>query len=174
MSTPRRWLSNLDRNLERWALLVFYSMLVITMAAEVLRREVFSYSSVWGEEIVRYAFIYLVWIGAAAAVRERAHIRIDVIFEFVSPRVKALLYLFGDFVMLAVAVVALYWSWESVAVSFKYGSVSHGLRLPLVWFLSAVPIGFALLVYRVLQSIRRDLSDLRHGRPVFEGQRLFD
>lgn len=123
---------------------------------------------------MRYAFIYLVWIGAAAAVRERAHIRIDVIFEFVSPRVKALLYLFGDFVMLAVAVVALYWSWESVAVSFKYGSVSHGLRLPLVWFLSAVPIGFALLVYRVLQSIRRDLSDLRHGRPVFEGQRLFD
>jgi TRAP-type C4-dicarboxylate transport system permease small subunit len=174
MSTPRSWLSNLDRNLERWALLVFYSMLVITMAVEVLRREVFSYSSVWGEEIVRYAFIYLVWIGAAAAVRERAHIRIDVIFEFVSPRVKALLYLFGDFVMLAVAVVALYWSWESVAVSFKYGSVSHGLRLPLVWFLSAVPIGFALLVYRVLQSIRRDLSDLRHGRPVFEGQRLFD
>ena len=108
MNTSRRtWLSNLDRNLERWALLVFYSMLVITMAVEVLRREVFSYSSVWGEEVVRYAFIYLVWIGAAAAVRERAHIRIDVIFEFVSPRVKALLYLFGDLVMLVVACFAL-------------------------------------------------------------------
>jgi C4-dicarboxylate transporter DctQ subunit len=77
MNTSRHWLSNLDRNLERWALLVFYSMLVITMAVEVVRREVFSYSSVWGEEIVRYSFIYLVWIGAAAAVRERAHIRID-------------------------------------------------------------------------------------------------
>jgi C4-dicarboxylate transporter DctQ subunit len=174
MNTSRHWLSNLDRNLERWALLVFYSMLVITMAVEVVRREVFSYSSVWGEEIVRYSFIYLVWIGAAAAVRERAHIRIDVIFEFVSPRVKALLYLFGDLVMLVVAGFALYWSWESVAVSWKYGSVSHGLRLPLTWFLSAVPIGFALLLYRLLQSIRRDLSDLRHGRPVFEGEQLFD
>jgi len=51
-------LATIDRNLERWALLVFYSMLVITMAVEVLRREVFAYSSVWGEEIVRYAFIY--------------------------------------------------------------------------------------------------------------------
>jgi TRAP-type C4-dicarboxylate transport system permease small subunit len=38
----------------------------------------FSYSSIWGEEIVRYSFIYLAWIGAASAVRERAHIRIDV------------------------------------------------------------------------------------------------
>lgn len=174
MSTSRHWVSDLDRNLERWALLVFYSMLVITMAVEVLRREVFAYSSVWGEEIVRYAFIYLVWIGAAAAVRERAHIRIDVIFELVSPRLKALLYLFGDLVMLVVAVFALYWSWESVAVSLKFGSVSHGLRLPLTWFLSAVPVGFVLLLYRLQQSIRRDLSDLRHGRPVFEGERLFD
>jgi len=174
MNKWRTVLTNLDRNLERWALLVFYSMLVITMAVEVLRREVFSYSSVWGEEVVRYAFIYLVWIGAAAAVRERAHIRIDVIFEFVSPRVKALLYLFGDLVMLVVACFALYWSWESVAVSLKYGSVSHGLRVPMTWFLSAVPIGFVLLLYRLQQSIRRDLSDLRHGRPVFEGERLFD
>ena len=59
-------------------------------------------------------------------------------------------------------------------MSLKYGSVSHGLRLPLTWFLSAVPIGFLLLLYRLQQSIRRDLSDLRHGRPVFEGEKLFD
>jgi TRAP-type C4-dicarboxylate transport system permease small subunit len=174
MNKRHGFLANLDRNLERWALLVFYSMLVITMAVEVLRREVFAYSSVWGEEIVRYAFIYLVWIGAAAAVRERAHIRIDVIFEFCSMRVKALLYLFGDLVMLVVACFALYYSWESLLVSLKYGSVSHGLRVPMVWFLSAVPIGFSLLLFRLLQSLRRDISDIRHGRPVFEGERLFD
>ena len=174
MNKRRNLLAHLDRNLERWALLVFYSMLVITMAIEVLRREVFAYSSVWGEEIVRYAFIYLVWIGAAAAVRERAHIRIDVIFEACSMRVKALLYLFGDLVMLVVACFALYWSWESVMVSVKFNSVSHGLRVPMVWFLSAVPIGFSLLLYRLLLSIRRDLSDLRNNRPVYEGERLFD
>ena len=174
MSKWRRSLEKLDRNLERWALLVFYSMLVITMAVEVLRREVFSYSSVWGEEIVRYAFIYLVWIGAASAVRERAHLRIDVIFEFCSVRAKALLYLFGDLVMLVVACFALYWSWESLMVSLKYGSVSHGLRVPMVWFLSAVPIGFCLLLYRLQQSLRRDISDIRHGRPVYQGERMYD
>lgn len=174
MSNWRQSLINVDRNLERWALLVFYCMLVVTMAVEVLRREVFSYSSVWGEEIVRYSFIYLVWIGAAAAVRERAHIRIDVIFEFCSMRVKALLYLFGDLVMLVVSCFALYYTWETLMVSLRFGSVSHGLRVPMTWFISAVPIGFCLLLYRLQQSIRRDLSDLLHGRPVFEGERLFD
>jgi TRAP-type C4-dicarboxylate transport system permease small subunit len=63
-----------DKNAERWLLLLFYVMLVLTMFIEVVRRELFAYSSIWGEEIVRYSFIYLAWIGAAAAVKERGHI----------------------------------------------------------------------------------------------------
>lgn len=167
-------LSTLDRNLERWALLIFYMMLVITMAVEVIRREVFAYSSVWGEEIVRYAFIYLAWIGAAAAVRERAHIRIDVIMHYVGPRTKAALYIFGDLVMAAVALTALYWSWETVLVSAKFGSVSAGLRVSMVWFLLAVPVGFGLMLLRLAQSFLRDLRALRDGTPVHEGNQLFD
>lgn len=167
-------LQRLDKNAEKWALLVFYVMLVLTMAIEVLRREVFSYSSIWGEEIVRYSFIYLAWVGAAAAVKERAHIRIDVIMHYLGPRMKALLYIFGDLVMFAVAVIALYWSWEAVHVSWKFGSVSHGLRISMVWFLLAVPVGFALMILRLVQSMLRDVRCLRDGTDVYEGDKLFD
>lgn len=167
-------LKSLDKNAERWALLVFYTMLVATMAIEVLRREFFAYSSIWGEEVVRYAFIYLVWIGAAAAVHERAHIRIDVLFNYVSPRVKALLYIFGDLVMLVIAVLAVFWSAETVAVSAEFGSISHGLRISMVWFLLAVPIGFTLMIIRLVQSLVRDVADFRAGRKPYEGARLFD
>jgi len=169
-----RILKALDKNAERWLLLVFYVMLVGTMFVEVIRREVFSYSSIWGEEMVRYAFIYLAWIGAAAAVKERGHIRIDVILYYVPNIVKTLIYMFGDVIMFMVAMVALYYSWESVSVSWKFGSVTHGLRVSQVWFLFAVPFGFALVTLRLVQSILRDLSDLRGGRPVYEGDKLFD
>jgi C4-dicarboxylate transporter DctQ subunit len=164
----------LDKNAERWLLLVFYVMIVATMAIEVLRREIFAYSSVWGEEIVRYCFIYLAWIGASAAVRERAHIRIDVLFHSAGPRVKALLYMFGDLVMLAVALIAAYWSFASVATSWHFGSVSAGLRVSMVFFLAAVPFGFALMMVRLIQSLLRDIDDFRAKRPVYEGERLFD
>ncbi|MEM1431808.1 MAG: TRAP transporter small permease [Pseudomonadota bacterium] len=167
-------LDALNRNAERWALLVFYVMLVATMFIEVLRREILSFSSIWGEEIVRYSFIYLAWIGAAAAVKERGHIRIDVIMNYVGRRVKAVLYMFGDIVMFVVAVIALYYSYEAVHVSWKFGSVTHGLRISQVWFLSAVPIGFALVTFRLIQSFLRDLNDFRNGRPVYEGDKLFD
>lgn len=168
------WLRKLDQNAERWALLVFYTMLVGTMFIEVLRRELLAYSSIWGEEIVRYSFIYLAWIGAAAAVKERGHIRIDVILHYLGRRARALVYMFGDIVMFVVAVIALYFSFETVLVSARFGSVTHGLRISQVWFLSAVPIGFTLVIIRLVQSFLRDLADLRAGRPVYEGDKLFD
>jgi TRAP-type C4-dicarboxylate transport system permease small subunit len=168
------FIRTLDRNAERWALLVFYTMLVVTMAVEVLRREIFAYSSIWGEEIVRYSFIYLAWIGAASAVKERAHIRIDVILHYLGARAKALVYIFGDLVMFGVALIALWYSFETVMVSAKFGSVSHGLRVSMVWFLMAVPLGFGLMILRLVQSFLRDLRSLRDGTSVYEGDRLFD
>ena len=169
-----RYLKLIDQNAERWALLVFYVMVVITMAIEVLRRELFAYSSIWGEEMVRYSFIYLAWIGAAAAVKERAHIRIDVIMHYLGRRTKALVYMFGDVVMLGVALIALFYSFETVMVSYKFGSVTHGLRVSMVWFLMAVPTGFALVSLRLIQSFLRDLRDLRAGNNVYEGDTLFE
>ncbi len=170
----RRILKQIDQNGERWLLLVFYSMIVMTIAIEVLRRFVLSYSSIWGEEIARYAFIYLVWIGVSAAVSERAHIRIDVLMHYLSPRGKAFVYLLGDFVMLIVALFALFYSFETLMTSIKFGSVTHGLRIAQAWFLAAVPFGFTLTCIRLIQSIWRDWGDMRGGRSVFEGHRLFD
>ncbi len=167
-------LRKIDQDGERWLLLILYAMIVATISTEVIRRFVLSYSSIWGEEIARYAFIYLAWIGASSAIRERAHIRIDVILHYLGPKTKAAIYLFGDFATLTLAVIALYWSLEPILTSLKFGSVTHGLRISNAWFLAAVPIGFAMMVFRLGQSILRDWRDLRSGRPVFEGAKLFD
>ncbi|MEM6465931.1 MAG: TRAP transporter small permease subunit, partial [Pseudomonadota bacterium] len=73
-----------------------------------------------------------------------------------------------------VAVIALYWSYEAVHISAKFGSVTDGLRISKVWFLMAVPIGFTLVVWRLLQSLYRDFQSLKAGTPVYEGDTLFD
>ncbi len=170
----RELLRDIDRNGERWLLLVLYSFIVLAIFIEVLRRFVFLYSSVWGEETARYAFIYLVWIGASAAVRERAHIRIDVITHYLPQRGVGFIYLFGDLVTAVLACLAIYWSMDPVLVSLKLGNVTDGLRIVRAWFLIAVPLGFSMMMLRLVQSILRDLQDIRSGRPVFTGTKLFD
>ena len=164
----------LDDHGERWLLLPLYALIVITIFVEVFRRFALSYSSIWAEEIARYAFIYVSWIGASAAIKERAHIRIDVILPFVGDRGRGILMIIGDLVTIVLAVVSFWWSLETVITSIKFGSVTHGLRLSQAWFLAAVPLGFAMIIFRLIQSVIRDFGDVYAGRPIYEGKKLFD
>src|SRR3546814_17855783 len=120
----REVLSWLDENAERWMLLFLYSFIVLVIAIEVLRRFVLMYSSVWGEEAARYAFLYLVWIGAAVAVRDRAHIRIAVLTHLLPPRGSALFYLLGELLPVARACFAIYCSRVPGLVSCVFGRVT--------------------------------------------------
>lgn len=170
----REVIRKVDKHGERWLLLVFYSMIVATIATEVVRRFGLNYSSIWGEEIARYSFIYLAWIGASAAVKERAHIRIDVILHYLPSRGKIAVYLLGDILMVVLAVFCLYWSLKPIATSIEFDSVTHGLRISQAWFTAAVPLGFSMILFRLVQSINRDIRDFYHGRSAFAGNTLFD
>ena len=170
----KKIIREIDKNGERYLLLPLYTMIVVTISIEVVRRSLLSYSSIWAEEVARYAFIYVAWIGASLAIKERAHIRIDLILSYLSNRNRIFVFIFGDIVTLILAVLAIYWSMESVLNSIHYGSVTHGLRISQAFFLAAVPLGFAMMVVRLVQSIQRDWKDLKAGRPVFEGNKLFD
>jgi len=164
----------IDRNSERWLLLTFYALIILTVAIEVIRRFVLNYSSVWGEELARYAFIYLAWIAAAAAVRDRAHIRIDVLVNLGGPRIQRLGWWLSDIATLVLAVWALWLSISPVLTSLNFGSVTPGLRLSQAIFLMAIPIGFLLVASRVVQTMMEDIRRMRRGEPPFEGRKLFD
>ena len=169
----KKIIKSLDDNFERWLMFGFYTHIVAIVFIEVIRRFVFSYSSVWAEETARYAFIYLVWLGAAAAIKDRSHIKIDIIYSFVSEATKPYLYLLGEFVTLLFASVALYYSAEGVLATIKYETVTSGLQVSQAWFTFAVPFGLTILILRILQRIYLDFADIRAKPPVFEGKKMF-
>jgi TRAP-type C4-dicarboxylate transport system permease small subunit len=167
-------LQALDRDGERWAMLVFYAFCCIVIVQEVVRRFGLNFSSAWGEEAARYAFIYLGWIGAAYAVRERAHIRFDILLQRMGARGKAIVFIVAEVATIAFACIALYWSLHTIGTLLQFGAETPVLRVNKAWFEAAVPIGFSLVVFRSLQGIVRDWADLRAGREPFAGKAMFE
>ena len=102
----RAFLRGIDRNGERYLMLVFYCFIVFVIVTEVIRRFVLDFSSLWGEEAARMAFIYLGWVGASYAVKERAHIRFDIVTSKLSPKLAGCVYLFSEVATLVFAVFA--------------------------------------------------------------------
>jgi C4-dicarboxylate transporter, DctQ subunit len=170
----RNLLRHVDRNGERYLMLVFYCFIVFVIVMEVVRRFVLDFSSLWGEEAARYAFIYLGWVGASYCVKQRAHIRFDVLLHLLPPRLHGYVYLLGEACTLVFAGFALYWSLQTIGTQLQFDSLAPAMRVSQVWFSAAVPAGFSMMTARILQSAWRDIQDIRAGRPAFAGTLLFD
>ena len=106
--------------------------------------------------------------------KNRSHIRIDVIYSLVPERHHVWLYMFADLATMAFAVVAFYYSMIPIMTSLEFNSVTDGLRINRAFFLVAVPLGFALTMLRVTQNLVRDVADHQAGRPVYRGKKLFE
>lgn len=170
----KRLLGALDRNVERYLMLACYVFCCAVIIQDVARRFLLNYSAAWSQETAQYAFIYLGWIGAAYAVKERAHIRFDILQSRLPERWHGYVSVASELATIAFAIIALRYSLGTVATLWGYGAGTPVLQVSLVWAAAAVPIGFVLILIRSLQSIRRDVSDMRAGRSVFKGKALFE
>lgn len=164
----------LDRNAERYLMLACYVFCCAVIIQDVARRFLLNYSAAWSQETAQYAFIYLGWIGAAYAVKERAHIRFDILQNKLPERMHGWIFIAGEIATIIFALIALRFSMHTIGTLWQYGGATPVLRVSKIWAEAAVPIGFALIVLRSLQAMARDIGDMRAGRSVFKGKALFE
>ena len=145
-----------------WLWLLLMAIIVIN----VLLRYAFGEGRIEFEEIQWHLYATGFLLGLGYALKEDAHIRVDVLHERFSPTLKAWIELYGLLLLLLpfVAVVLIY-SLPFVRVSFEFGevSVSPG-GLPLRWAIKAMlPLGFLLLLLAALSRLSRVWAFLFFG-----------
>ena len=67
----------LDANLEKYCCVVLMSVMTVIIFVQVVARYVFQNSLSWSEELARYIFIWLVYLGISYGCQMRKHIKID-------------------------------------------------------------------------------------------------
>lgn len=162
MFPPRR-LIRWYRCLNAWILngLIFVLLggMVLLATAQILMRNLFSYSLFWGDDLIQLALLWLVMSGAVAAAHTGEHLRINILAQFISPSVKPWMYAAIHAFTAAVCAVLTWQSVSMVLESLKYGDVMFG-ELP-AWAAQLVmPIGFGLLAFNYTV---RCLSEVFHG-----------
>lgn len=90
---------------------------VLVMTGQITLRLVFNNPLSWPEEVVRYFFVWVVFLGSTVAVTRDAHIRVLVAIESYGPRVRKL----SDWLDWAVNVFVFgflaYWGFD---LAYKY------------------------------------------------------
>ncbi|RCS22135.1 TRAP transporter small permease [Phyllobacterium salinisoli] len=158
-SWPARWrnLAHVEETLA--AILLVFAFVVI--ALQIITRFVFHDPLFWTEEAARYAFVWIVALGAAEGVTARTHITMDIVPLMLPERARLGLRLVLDILVLAALLILVYYSIFGAMRAHKVMSIAIGV--PESWLYGALP------VFGVLAAIRIALVMARDARTLFGG-----
>ena len=137
-------------------------LILAVMAGAVFLQVVLRYFGLVGidglEEVPRYLFVWLVMIGAAAAMYRNEHTMLDYFINLLSPRARAAVTITTTAAGIAFFVYLVKLSF--VLVPNAQYQTSAGLGLPLGYVFAAVPIGAVLIVLPMVRSLIAALREL--------------
>ena len=110
------------------------------------------------DEVPRYLFVWLVMIGAAAAMQRGEHTILDYFINLLGRRGRALIVAFTNVV--GIFLFAYMIKLSFVLVPNAQLQTSAGLELPLGYVFAAIPVGAALIILPMLRNVYRALGTL--------------
>jgi TRAP-type transport system small permease protein len=151
---------------ENAAALLYAAMMVIAFT-QVFYRYVLGSPLTWTEEIARYAFVWLVFLGAAVTLLrtgQDGHIALTFLVDRLGARARFWL---GALVHLAIGYVALHLMlWEGHKLALRtMAQTSPATGLPIGWAYMAIPIAGVVMLLIQLYRLLEFLRALRRGRP---------
>ncbi len=163
-NTVLRWL---DQNLEKFVLVIAYAACAGIVAVEVFRRYVFGLQAPWSTFVPSYLFLWLTWLGASYCVKLRCHLVFNELRERM-PRNWQYGFMQLDYVLYFIfGTIVIFWSFDLVALHFEMDSIVPGTDDVMSWwFYSATPVGWTLLLGRVIQNIVIDYRDFTSGAEI--------
>jgi TRAP-type C4-dicarboxylate transport system permease small subunit len=141
------------RVFEDAALAILIGLITTMIFAGVVARYVFSAPLQWSDEIALGLFVWLTFLGAAAAWRAHDMFGIDMIVDRLSPGRRRAVWLFNYVVVALVCVAGIRWGGE-LAVS-NLGSFTINLQLPRFYIDVGFPVGSALMLWHTVEHAIR-------------------
>jgi TRAP-type mannitol/chloroaromatic compound transport system permease small subunit len=177
-SSGRSVMSKLDRFLKwvdiandfvgRWISLLVLPLIVVILY-EVLMRYVLHQSQDWVPETSQFLFSALFGLGGGYILLNGGHVKLDLLYDRLSPRLKAALDV-ATFIFFLIYCGVLFWKgalmgWDSLKIMERSQSSWGPILFP---FKFIIPIGTGLLILQGVVKFIRDISILTkrngHGR----------
>ena len=143
----------LDENLEKMLCVIFLALMSIIIVLQVFFRYVLNNSLSWSEELARYLFIWMIYVGISYGVKMDKHICVDAVYTFMTKSIKRGYAIVAYVLFLIFAVAIIYYGILVVGMQISSGQVSPAMGLPMQYVYAAPVVGMVLTVVRLVQKI---------------------
>lgn len=136
-----------------WVCLGLMLVLVVDVFLGVWSRYVLHATFQWYDEVARLCFVWMVFLGAASAVRRGAHFRLHLLIDRLGPGLRRATDLLVGLLVVTFGGVLVAGGVAMWPVARR--QVSDSLELSMVWFYGALPVGGALMILFSLPQLWR-------------------
>lgn len=123
------------------------SLMVVLVFGNVVLRYAFNSGITASEELSRYLFVWLVFLGAIVAMKEHAHLGVDTLVRRLPPWGKRACLVASNVLMLACCVILFLGSWKQTGLNLD--NLAPVTGLPVAWLYGAglaASVGIALVL----------------------------
>lgn len=110
------------------------------------------------EELLTGGFVLLTVFGAAIAARRGEHLAVELISDKLPAPLRRAVMIIAIFLSVVLLAASVWFCWQLVENQIGNGMRSYALGLPLWWYSAALPLGFALVLFRYLQATLGTIS----------------
>ena len=139
----------------QWGLNVFTAMLLAAMCIiifiQVIMRYAMGSSLAWSEELTRYMFVWIIFLGINLGIKDGTQIKIDVLENILKGKSAKVLLLVQHVTSLITVVACLVASIYLIKVGFR--ATSPTLRMPMWYAYLVFPAGFTMNIIEILRRI---------------------
>lgn len=130
------------------------ALMCILVFGNVVLRYMFNSGITWSEEMARFLFVWLIFLGAILGLKDNEHLGVDMFVKKVSPKFKKILYVISNLLILYSLILLLNGSWKLTLLSVD--SVAPATGLPYSYFYGIgiiSSIGMGLIIFRNLYKV---------------------
>jgi TRAP-type C4-dicarboxylate transport system permease small subunit len=139
----------------------FMVLMFLATFTNVLARYFLNSSIQWAEEFSRYAFIWIVFLGAVVCTKHKRHIGIDSVVKILPAPVQPWVNLAADLLTSALMVIII---WYGGLLTRNATQMTATLNVPQYIIYMVVPASGALGFLYSLSDFRRHLREALRGR----------
>jgi TRAP-type C4-dicarboxylate transport system permease small subunit len=131
------------------------AFMAILVFGNVVLRYLFNSGITWSEEMSRFLFVWMTFLGAIGALKDNEHLGIDMFVKKLSPLMKKAVFVLTNGIVLYVLWLVLDGSWKMTLINMDSMAPATGLPLAYVYGIGIVmSICMAIIIvfnlYRVL------------------------
>jgi TRAP-type C4-dicarboxylate transport system permease small subunit len=156
-----RWL---NRYAEESMMVFLLSVMVVIITAQVGMRFILGSSIGWSEELARYCFIWLVFIGISYGVKKQRHIRIDAVLRLLHIKQQLKLEMIVNVLFLLFAIFLLIYGGKISTQILMWGQRSPALQVNMGLVYMAAPVAMLLTSLRLTQQLLLQFKSLRTAK----------